>query len=1641
MNALAPAEILHGLPTPNRRRWQPLRAGILGLFRYDEQVFCFYRGRLLLRGNNGTGKSMALEVLLPYLLDAELSPEKLSTFGSRTRTMHTWLIGHDSNPDRTSARGYVWVEFGRVTDEGSEFFTIGAGLQTTRSAKSTRPWYFTTAARVGNDNGQLYLGSAGTEALSQTQLAAALGTLSAEGLSGRVHGSPGVHRDEVNRVLFRLDDRQFDALRKAMLNLRKPKLSDKLSETKLSGVLRDSLPPVDDVVTDELADGFERLDRHRDKVRKLLEAEAALAKVFKAYLGYLHALVGLRSTAVSACAKQLDETTTQHEKLSGSLAKAKQDFATTRQAKKVLTDQVRGATVELHAIEKLPLYAQGAQIEPLREKAVGLRSAANSLDSRAHATQRTAETEKRKAELSVVFARQAQGGRDAAGEAAERAALDLPRRTLWELVVQLVGEFAEHEDPRQHGPATARVLHLACDDATEELDNLLKLTRRSKDAVARLAAAANQTRDAKEAVKAAQEAVLAADLACRAQIDSYLAAVAEWVDRSPQLTAGSPVPVEWPPATCELAVAAWVANARQAREQQLNAMLAELAKALPGLTGLQERLDRFRTDVDALRALQSQLWGDAWQLRLERTAYADTVARWVLDLRELPLGLAAPDPIAKPTPQLLTRQEVRTWADRAFGVRSRQLSEVAAPLRADIERNDRARRDVKVELDKLAGGAVRAPQPPPTRLADRTERAGAPFYLLVDFLDDSNAEACALLEAALEGAGLLDAWVAPDGSVLVDQDDRPLVDVVLTTGGSPVPDSLATALRPDPALADGSGPVSETVVLALLERVRLVPAAQQDTSDRLTLGEDGSWAIGPLRGTYRKDTSEFVGAASREARRRRRIEELATILETLAAEQQRLDEALAANEESAQRLSQERDVPDDEACRHAAEAVARSQTQLTHQAGVVTTGIPQLADAVAAVVQHSNTALCLVDGAQIEMDTRDVTVWGGTGLEGITAMAGSVTMLVWESNVQLLDTLVWPDDALTQTRDQSERALAVFDTATATVDQRRRDLEAHVGEIPGHEALTESRTDLLAKETAVTVETRQLVTCQREEGVRQEEANAAKAATETALRLADLTDKQDRLPELRKNLDQFRVDGQSWLSTAALAAERSIEAGQRTADAIAAAGEAATARGEADTVILQANDAEREYEQLNVAMGKPYQELMAKHADLTAGVTRDEAELSKLAENELKLHGDVQRLAAESEAAEKATGRARRALAGDASQFADLHRLGLIAAVSEDLAEAAPALPISFQDSPDRLPELCAWAARIAEVLPRQHREGKHLDTAQTRVGAVRQEVEPELAGRVVLRERFDRGSVLVVTGARNGVERPLRATMRQLSDERQEVENLLRDSESELFERFLSDEVRLEISNHLRAAKVLRDQANSLMHAHPTGSGLRFQLAWEAEPDSDMPDRVIKHLQKPAGTLWPSERKELIDFYQQRIQGERTKNTGLTWREQMAHLLDYRLWFRFVLMVSRDDGQPTRLSNRLHAQMSGGEKAIALHMPLFAAAATHCQSSRIRVTENEETGPGCPRLILLDEVFAGVDAENRGALFALIRHMDLDLVATSESEPGLHPQLDGLAIYHLVVDQALDGVLAVHSVWDGQEEHHMLEHEMGALG
>src|SRR5699024_7836400 len=112
-------------------------------------------------------------------------------------------------------------------------------------------------------------------------------------------------------------------------------------------------------------------------------------------------------------------------------------------------------------------------------------------------------------------------------------------------------------------------------------------------------------------------------------------------------------------------------------------------------------------------------------------------------------------------------------------------------------------------------------------------------------------------------------------------------------------------------------------------------------------------------------------------------------------------------------------------------------------------------------------------------------------------------------------------------------------------------------------------------------------------------------------------------------------------------------------------------------------------------------------------------------------------------------------------------------------------------------------------------------------------------------------------------------------------------------------------------------------------------------------------------------------------------ENTAANWEQQLAQVFDYTAWHNFVVKIDRANGSGWQLlTKRLHGALSGGEKAIALHLPLFAAVAAHYR-----------TVPYAPRLILLDEVFVRVHAIYQWYVLELLPSLYLDLVLTSDHE------------------------------------------------
>ena len=107
-------------------------------------------GRLLLRGNNGTGKSKVLALTLPFLLDGELSSHRVEPDADPNKRME-WNLLLGSEHPHDERLGYAWLEFGRRGENGAAFCTIGCGMKAVKGRGIAAHWFFVTDQRIGKD--------------------------------------------------------------------------------------------------------------------------------------------------------------------------------------------------------------------------------------------------------------------------------------------------------------------------------------------------------------------------------------------------------------------------------------------------------------------------------------------------------------------------------------------------------------------------------------------------------------------------------------------------------------------------------------------------------------------------------------------------------------------------------------------------------------------------------------------------------------------------------------------------------------------------------------------------------------------------------------------------------------------------------------------------------------------------------------------------------------------------------------------------------------------------------------------------------------------------------------------------------------------------------------------------------------------------------------------------------------------------------------------------------------------------------------------------------------------------------------------------------------------------------------------------
>jgi uncharacterized protein (TIGR02680 family) len=783
------------LPAPTRPRWQPLRLGVVELFHYDSEEFWFRDGHLLLRGNNGTGKSKVLSLTLPFLLDAQIKSSRIEPDGDSSKRM-TWNLLMNSHDRRN---GYAWIEFGYL-NEGSipRYLTLGVGLSAVAARPQVDSWFFLVedAEQPLRINQDFWLMNEQRIVLTKERLREAL-----QG-RGQVFDTATSYRRAVDERLFHLGAKRYDALMDTLIQLRQPQLSRRPDETALSNALTEALPPLAPELLGDVAEALGQLEEDR----RQLEEYQALAKAVAQFDQRYRVYAGTQSRRQARTLRQA-QTEFDNASRARSEAHARLENARNEEAK---------AQTTYHEVE-VTLAGERTRLETLRtspamEDANRLEMAVQEVAARRRAAEETASSLKESNRRAARIAKET--------ELAKQRVLQAEHRMTGLRQISLA-------DAEAAGIAS---LHANNPLSTLKTGALGELTQGAFDG----AAAALQ-----ELVTGRRE-----QIALLRQRHADMA------------------PIEARYTRC--------LETRNDRRDTLETAVNQRALA----------------DAEVERKGRDLI--DAWE-------------RHFAALKQLQVGadnsLAALTALSGWVAALDGDNPARARLQAAQRQANLRLAQRRVALDGERQALEAERKTLEDERDRLDAGVDLTPPAPYTRISDaRAARAGAPLWHLIDFHDAVTTMQRAGLEAALEAAGLLDAWVSPDGRLQTGEHGALLHDTQVLER-RPQSTSLADWLKV--ALPDHTA-VSADIVERVLATIA---CSDHDLVDsEAWVAPDGRFRLGNLAGAWGKAAALHIGYAARTAARERRQAEIAERLVSIGHELavlQAASEQLAVDQDEA----------------------------------------------------------------------------------------------------------------------------------------------------------------------------------------------------------------------------------------------------------------------------------------------------------------------------------------------------------------------------------------------------------------------------------------------------------------------------------------------------------------------------------------------------------------------------------------------------------------------------------------------------------------------------------------------------------------------------------------------------------------------
>ena len=285
-----------------------------------------------------------------------------------------------------------------------------------------------------------------------------------------------------------------------------------------------------------------------------------------------------------------------------------------------------------------------------------------------------------------------------------------------------------------------------------------------------------------------------------------------------------------------------------------------------------------------------------------------------------------------------------------------------------------------------------------------------------------------------------------------------------------------------------------------------------------------------------------------------------------------------------------------------------------------------------------------------------------------------------------------------------------------------------------------------------------------------------------------------------------------------------------------------------------------------------------------------------------------------------------------------------------------------------------------------------------------------------------------IITMQREGIRISLYDFENLLNEEIERREFAIEKEDRKLIEDVLSGNIGHKLSDYINESRKWIKEMSKIMQEMETSMKMKFSMDWKAKgktADSELEISELEVLLNKSNYLLSDEDlnkisqhfKSKLDYIREEI---KNSDGELNYIDSIKKVLDYREWFEFKLYYQKHGENKKELTNSAFNKFSGGEKAMSIYIPLLAAASAQYKKAK----------EDCPRIIALDEAFAGIDNKNIDSMFELIEKLDFDYIMNSQILWGDCSSVKGLRIAELINKRELNMIVVNRFFWDGKERH-----------